>query len=82
MVGDPKTATKLAEANVATANLDWYNFFITNLIPVTLGNIVGAAVFVAAFYWYVYLRGPLCVTNNELSVNLCLRVGQKVQCST
>ncbi|MDD2756861.1 MAG: formate/nitrite transporter family protein, partial [Methanothrix sp.] len=61
----PAIAAKLATANVATANLvgsnGWHNFFITNLIPVTLGNIVGAALFVAALYWYVYLRGPLCV---------------------
>ncbi|WP_409199587.1 formate/nitrite transporter family protein [Methanobrevibacter sp. DSM 116169] len=27
-----------------------------NLIPVTLGNIVGAAIFVACAYWFVYLR--------------------------
>lgn len=27
-----------------------------NLIPVTLGNIVGGAIFVACTYWYVYLK--------------------------
>jgi len=62
---NPAIAAKLATAGVSTTNLvgsdGWYNFFITNLIPVTLGNIVGAALFVAALYWYVYLRGPLCV---------------------
>jgi formate/nitrite transporter len=65
---NPAIAAKLATANVATANLaggsGWYNFFVTNLIPVTLGNIVGAALFVAALYWYVYLRGPVCVVND------------------
>jgi len=40
-----------------TAGLTWGNFFIGNLIPVTLGNIVGGVVFVAFAYWYVYLRG-------------------------
>jgi formate/nitrite transporter FocA (FNT family) len=30
--------------------------FVSNLIPVTLGNIVGGAVFVAAMYWLAYLR--------------------------
>jgi formate/nitrite transporter len=29
---------------------------IGNLVPVTLGNIVGGAVFVGAVYWFVYLR--------------------------
>ena len=36
-----------------------------NLVPVTLGNIVGAALFVAALYWYVYLRGPLCTVKKS-----------------
>lgn len=30
---------------------------ITNLIPVTLGNIVGGAGFIGAIYWYCYLYG-------------------------
>ena len=39
------------------ANLTWGGFFINNLIPVTLGNIVGGALFVSALYWAVYLKG-------------------------
>jgi formate/nitrite transporter len=30
--------------------------FVSNLIPVTIGNIIGGSVFVAAVYWFVYLR--------------------------
>ncbi len=30
---------------------DWYGFFVTNLIPVTLGNIVGGMVFVGMLYY-------------------------------
>jgi formate/nitrite transporter FocA (FNT family) len=30
--------------------------FVMNLIPVTLGNIVGGAFFVATLYWMVYVR--------------------------
>ena len=30
--------------------------FINNLVPVTLGNIVGGSLFVAFVYWIVYLR--------------------------
>jgi len=66
---NPAISEKLAEAGIATTNLlgteGWYNFFVTNLVPVTLGNIVGAALFVAALYWYVYLRGPLCTVKNK-----------------
>ncbi|OPY26695.1 MAG: formate transporter [Methanocella sp. PtaU1.Bin125] len=40
---------------------DWVTFIVNNLIPVTIGNIVGAAVFVAAIYWWVYIRSPLCI---------------------
>jgi formate/nitrite transporter len=32
--------------------------FLGNLIPVTLGNIVGGSLFVALVYWLVYLRHP------------------------
>ena len=66
---NPTISGKLAEAGIATSTLvganGWYNFFATNLVPVTLGNIVGAALFVAALYWYVYLRGPLCTVKNK-----------------
>jgi len=37
-------------------NLTWYGFLVTNLIPVTLGNIVGGAGFVGIFYWFIYRR--------------------------
>lgn len=37
-------------------HLNWETFFINNLIPVTLGNIVGGGIFVAAVYWFVYIR--------------------------
>ena len=32
------------------------NFFVNNLLPVTIGNIFGGAVLVGAVYWFVYLR--------------------------
>jgi formate transporter FocA len=37
-------------------NLTWERFLLNNLLPVTLGNIVGGAVLVGAVYWFVYLR--------------------------
>ena len=36
--------------------LTWGAFFVKNLIPVTLGNIVGGACLVGLPYWFVYLR--------------------------
>lgn len=36
--------------------LTWDQFFIANLLPVSLGNIIGGAVLVGIVYWFVYLR--------------------------
>jgi formate transporter len=49
-----------AHATIAGApdltHLTWARFFAHNLIPVTIGNIVGGGVMVGAIYWFVYLR--------------------------
>lgn len=31
-------------------------FLLNNLLPVTLGNMIGGSVFVGLFYWFIYLR--------------------------
>ena len=36
--------------------LTWENFVTANLVPVTIGNIVGGALMVGAIYWFVYRR--------------------------
>ena len=36
--------------------LGWVNFFWRNLLPVTIGNIIGGGVFVGMSYWGAYLR--------------------------
>jgi formate transporter len=40
----------------AYAKLTWVNFLVNNLIPVTIGNIVGGAGLVGLVYWFAYLR--------------------------
>jgi formate transporter len=45
-----------ATANIDLASLDWSGF-IGNLIPVTLGNILGGSVMVALVYYTIYRRG-------------------------
>lgn len=37
-------------------HLNWETFFTKNLIPVTLGNIIGGGILVGVVYWYVYIR--------------------------
>ncbi len=51
--------TALAQGLFAPAvlqGLSWQAFFLNNLIPVTIGNIIGGVVFVAIAYWTCYLR--------------------------
>jgi formate/nitrite transporter FocA (FNT family) len=43
-------------ANLDLSGLTWTNFLINNLLPVTIGNIIGGSVFVAVIYWSVFLR--------------------------
>ncbi|MBN1859164.1 formate/nitrite transporter family protein [Candidatus Bipolaricaulota bacterium] len=40
----------------ASANLTVGGMVVKNLIPVTIGNIIGGAFFVATLYWIVYVR--------------------------
>ena len=37
-------------------SLTWGAFFVKNLIPVTLGNLIGGVVLVGMAYWYIYLH--------------------------
>lgn len=53
---DPSfTATVVAGLDLT--NLTWRVFILNNLLPVTIGNIIGGTVFVAAIYWLIFLRG-------------------------
>ena len=45
-----------AAGTMALDGLTWGNFLTKNLVPVTLGNIVGGALFVGSVYWLVYMR--------------------------
>ncbi len=47
---------KIGKTAADYANLTWGNFFAKNLLPVTLGNILGGGVLVALVYWFIYLR--------------------------
>jgi formate/nitrite transporter len=36
--------------------LTWGNFWLGNLLPVTIGNVIGGSVLVGGVYWFIYLR--------------------------
>ena len=53
---DPVWAAQAAKAGVDLSSLTWSAFFCRNLLPVTLGNIVGGSLLVGCAYWYCFLR--------------------------
>ncbi len=38
------------------ANLTWANFLLKNLLPVTIGNVIGGSLLVGGIYWLIYMR--------------------------
>jgi formate/nitrite transporter len=55
---DPDFIGKVSGQIVNLETLTWQSFFLNNLLPVTIGNIIGGSVLVAAVYWAIYLRQP------------------------
>jgi formate transporter len=55
--GDAHVLERVGPPVKHLAQLTWAGFVFHNLIPVSLGNLVGGVVMVAAVYWFVYLRG-------------------------
>lgn len=45
-----------AAGGIDISNLNWGTFFVNNLLPVTLGNIIGGVFFVGFLYWFAYRR--------------------------
>lgn len=54
--GNAACAAAASQAGLDLSALTWGNFFGANLLPVTLGNIVGGCA-VGVLYWACYLRG-------------------------
>lgn len=53
---DPEYMARVGEQVTGLDALTWQAFFVSNLIPVTIGNIIGGSVLVASIYWVVFLR--------------------------
>ena len=54
--GDASFFEKIGKTAADFPHLTWGNFFIGNLLPVTIGNIIGGAFMVGLIYWFIYLR--------------------------
>jgi len=55
MAGQPAVLEAAGVNANGLANLTWAGF-VGNLVPVTIGNIIGGGVLIAAVYWLTYLR--------------------------
>lgn len=55
MAKQPAVLEAARVTTVDVANLNWLGFII-NLIPVTIGNIIGGSILIGAIYWLTYLR--------------------------
>ncbi|HEY5984426.1 MAG TPA: formate/nitrite transporter family protein [Anaerolineales bacterium] len=53
---DPAFIGKISAQVPHLESLTWDAFLLHNLLPVTIGNIIGGAVLVAAVYWAIFLR--------------------------
>jgi len=54
--GDTTFFTAIGKTAENFPHLTWGNFFFANLLPVTIGNIIGGAFMVGLIYWFIYLR--------------------------
>ncbi len=49
-------AEQMAGKTLDLSQLTWKDFFVNNLFPVTLGNIIGGVFLIGAVLWFIYLR--------------------------
>ena len=54
--GDAGFFTAIGKTAADFPHLTWGNFFVANLLPVTIGNIIGGGIMVGLVYWFVYCR--------------------------
>ena len=54
--GKPAVVTASGVDPSQLAKLTWPHFLVNNLLPVTIGNVIGGALLVGVVYWFVYLR--------------------------
>lgn len=54
--GSPDFFETIGKTAADFPNLTWSNFLIGNLVPVTIGNIIGGGIMVGLVYWFIYSR--------------------------
>jgi hypothetical protein len=54
-MGTPAFFEAIRKTPADFPHLTWSNFFLVNLVPVTIGDIIGGVVMVGLMYWFIYL---------------------------
>ena len=54
-MGTPAFFEAIRKTPADFPHLTWSNFFLVNLVPVTIGDIIGGMVMVGLMYWFIYL---------------------------
>jgi formate transporter len=54
-MGSPAFFEAIQKTPADFPHLTWSNFFLVNLLPVTIGNVIGGVVMVGLMYWFIYL---------------------------
>jgi formate/nitrite transporter len=57
LAADASIAEKAEVARQAIGSLNWSSMWTQNLLTVTLGNIIGGALFVGVVYYFLYVHG-------------------------
>jgi len=52
-----KASNLFVDPALNLSGLTWSAFLVKNLVPVTIGNVIGGAIFVGLLYWTVYVKG-------------------------
>jgi len=53
-LGDPQLWEMIQTSSSQFESITWGNFFFTNLLPVSIGNIIGGSLFIGLAYWLSY----------------------------
>jgi len=54
-MGSPAFFEAIKKVPADFPHLTWSNFFLVNLLPVTIGNLIGGVLMVGLMYWFIYL---------------------------
>ncbi len=70
-LGTPAFFEAIKKTPADFPHLTWSNFFLANLLPVTIGNIIGGVVMVGLMYWFIYLsKASKAVATTEAATRI------------